>query len=456
VKSRRFWVSRVRLRRAHDSSRVVGSAVARDESELGFTLIELLIMVVVLPLVIGAIAAGLLAVFSLQTGVSNRLSDSGDAQVVSAYFETDVQSAQQITVSNTVPQCGTGSQLLGLEWSLNAQTGLYQTVVSYVETATGSTYSLLRQYCSSGISSTPTTSTVVSSDLLDSQPPPVISPNSASTLATAGWTSAQAVTKVAFVLSEPKSKLTYALSAVPKSNLPPSEQGSPSSVTPTASCGFATAGTGTYASTLCFIDFSSYNASEATSGGQYFAVAITGTPFTISFNLTTSGGAVGPHVFPTYADPPTSEAFLGNNGFYTGVPNSPALYQLNQDTTSILTFTNFKVTDSRGVPATDWELVTGDAESTDAGESTTWSSDQNLNLVPNSSTSPVGNACDSVAPGIDTQHLIGVGTTSVECSATVNSDKTGTVILDALTPSSLKIVMVGSGLEASFVGLLLP
>jgi len=413
-------------------------------------------MVVVLPLVIGAIAAGLLAVFSLQTGVSNRLSASGDAQVISSYFETDVQSAQQITVNPTASQCGTGSQLLGLEWNLNVQTDVYQTVVSYVETATGSTYSLLRQYCSSGISSTPTSSTIVSSDLLDSQPPPVISPAAASTLATAGWTSTQSVNKVAFTLSEPKSKLTFALSAVPKANLPPSEQGSLSTTTPSASCGFATAGTGTYASTLCFVDFSSYNVSEATSGGQAFAVAITGTPFTLSFDLSTSGAPVAAHAIPTYAAPPTSEAFLGNNGFYTGVPNKPALYQTNSGTTSTLTFTNFGVTDSRGVPATDWELVTGDAESTDTNESLTWSSDQVLNLIPNSPTSPVGNACNSVAPATNTQNLTGLGTQTVECSATQSSDKTGTVILDALTPQSLKIVLVGGGLQGAFVGLLLP
>jgi hypothetical protein len=409
-------------------------------------------MVVVLPLVIGAIAAGLVAVFSLQSGVSNRLSDSGDAQVVSAYYETDVQSAQQLTVSNTAPQCGTGSQLLGFEWSYNPQTSTYQTVVSYVEKATGSTYSLIRQYCSSGISTTPTSSTTISSDLLDSQPPPVISPVSDNTSASQGWISTQSVTKVAFVMTEPRSNYTYTLAAVPKSNLPPSELGSASTGSPTASCGFATPGTGTYAATLCFIDFSSYNQSLATSGsGQNFSVAITGTPFTISFNLATSGGTVVPHSFPTY-----SGSFFGNNGFYTGVPNNPALYQNTQGTTSTLTFTNFQVTDSRGVPATNWELVTGDAETTDKGESITWSSDQDLNLIPNSPTSPVGNACMSVAPEINSQYLTGIGTQTVECSATESSDKTGTVLLDALTPQSLTVKMVGSGLEAVFVGLLLP
>jgi hypothetical protein len=413
-------------------------------------------MVVVLPLVIGAIGTGLVAVFSLQSGVANRLSDSADAQVVSAYYETDVQSAQQITTSNLAPQCGTGSQLLGFEWSLNTQTGAYQTVVSYVEKAIGSTYSLVRQYCSSGISATPTSSTTISSDLLNSQPPPVISPVADNTAASQNWYPTQSVTKVAFVITEPKTSYTYTLAAVPKSDLPPSELGSTSAGNPTASCGFAAPGTGTYASTLCFIDFSSYNQSLATSGGQAFSVAITGTPFTISFNLAASGGAVAPHIFPTYNNAPVSEAFLGNNGFYTSVPGSPALYQTTSGTTSTLAFTNFQVFDSRGVLATNWELVTGDAESTDAGESLTFTSDQNLNLVPNSSTSPVGNDCDSVPPGTNAQYLTGIGTQSVKCASPVSSDKTGTIILSALTPTSLKIVMVGAGLEAAFVGLLLP
>ena len=52
------------------------------ESSAGFTLIELVIVTAVLPIVIGAIAVGVISVFSLQSSVSNRLTDSGDAEVI--------------------------------------------------------------------------------------------------------------------------------------------------------------------------------------------------------------------------------------------------------------------------------------------------------------------------------------------------------------------------------------
>ena len=95
--------------------------------ERGFTLVELLIVVTIIPLIIGALAGGLLEVFSLQSGVANRLGDSADAQVVASTFLKDVQSASSLTTNpSTSTQCGTGTQLLGLEWGNGA-------VVSYSE-----------------------------------------------------------------------------------------------------------------------------------------------------------------------------------------------------------------------------------------------------------------------------------------------------------------------------------
>jgi hypothetical protein len=170
---------------------------------------------------------------------------------------------------------------------------------------------------------------------------------------------------------------------------------------------------------------------------------------------------------PTYYNPPTSQAFLGNSvggtSFYTGVPGSPALYTVVEGSTSTVTISNIQVLDAGGNPATDWELVTGDAESTDPGESITWSTGAggpNLNLIPNglSPMSDVGNACGSTAPSYNTNDLTGIGSSTVECKAPSNQqgEKTGTVMLEALTPSTLTATMVGSGRQAMFLGLLLP
>ena len=134
-------------------------------------------------------------------------------------------------------------------------------------------------------------------------------------------------------------------------------------------------------------------------------------------------------------------------------PEIPAFYQTQEGSTSVVSITNIQVLDSNGKPATGWGIVTGDAESTDQGESMTWTSDQALNLIPNSPASPIGNAC---AAPVSPDGLTGVGTTTVTCSATVSSDKTGTVMLEASQPSSLTVQMVGTGLEAMFIGLLLP
>ena len=147
---------------------------------------------------------------------------------------------------------------------------------------------------------------------------------------------------------------------------------------------------------------------------------------------------------------------MGNNGFYTGIPGDPALYQdpnsgtgYTQGATSYVYITNIKLLDQNGHPASNWELVTGDAETTDAGESMTWTSNQNLTLLPNSLTSLYGNSCLNNGP-------TGVGTMSVTCSSSVTSDKTGTVMLEASAPTSLTVTLKGSGLEAMFLGVLLP
>ena len=65
------------------------------------------------------------------------------------------------------------------------------------------------------------------------------------------------MTGVNFLITEPKSSFAYTLLAVPRAS---ASSGQLSNLAAQSSnCGFATIGTGTYASELCFVDFSSYN-----------------------------------------------------------------------------------------------------------------------------------------------------------------------------------------------------
>jgi type II secretory pathway component PulJ len=447
----------------------------RNHNDVGFTLIELLMVCTILPLIIGAISVALISVLSVQSNVSNRLNDSTDAQTVSANFQKDVQSAVKLTTS-TVPLCGSGTQLLGLEWSINQQPNpAFQSIVSYVQVSNGpSSDSLVRQYCASGTSSTPTSTSFVSADVPTGQLPPTITPSTLNT--SQGPVLASDVTKVTFSITEPRSNYSYTLLAVPAAS---SSTAQTSNVAPaTTTCNFATPSTGTYASTLCFADFSSYSQAaigavatpaQPTPGCDTMTAALAN--FTLSFCVVVSGGPVAAVSLPTYP-----EAFLGcgpppicnvsNVGnFYTGVAGSPALYQTAAANGSIttVTITNIQVYAANGAPATGWEFVSGDAESTDAGEYITWTSDQNLTLLGDSATNPIGNACGYSSPPASSPYpnayLTGVGTTSVECMANgyeTSGNKTGTVMLEAAAPTTLTVVMKGNGLQAIFLGLLLP
>ena len=472
------------------------------DSTQGFTLIELLIITAILPMVIGALSAGLLAVFSLQNSTANRLSNSSDSQIVSANYVQDVQGASSITTASMAiaPGCGAASQtqLLGLEWTPPPPGGVL-TVVSYVEIQVGSKYSLLRNFCAAGPSTTPTSSETVAYNVPHWTPPgttPVtILPSASAAAAAAGWATAQPVTGVTLAIIEPGSGSTggapyaYTLVAVPAAGAPPGQQGSPTATT--TSCKFALGGTGTYASSLCFIDFSPLNiAANQTTATSPGSMAVTvGIPggYTLSFNIgITNETAVGaspalPMVgtkFPTYSD-----SFMGNanNGtaFYSGVgcaagtpvltgsngtPSCiyPSLYQTSNSATNTVTIGKISLLDPEGVAATGWQLVSGDAETTDPNENLTWTSNNNWSLIPNTPSSNEGNACNASVngnPGPGGALLVGIGTPTVTCTSSwqdSGTPRTGAVMLETPTPTTVTAEMKGAGLEGVFFGLMLP
>ena len=218
----------------------------------GFTLVELLVVLVVLPIVVGAISLGLLSAFSLQHSVSGRLTDSGNAQVVSSVFERDVQSAGILTTNaSPSPQCGSAGQyqLLAIAWNssnpISTDPMNYTTWVSYVTQANaGSTsYSLLREYCTNQ-SPTPATSMVITNDLNPTMAtiPPTIScvQGAPNCNANTGWLLTAYVTLVKFPVIE-------TLSSVPGSTSPfqfilsatPRMMGNTPDIYATASRGFS-------------------------------------------------------------------------------------------------------------------------------------------------------------------------------------------------------------------------
>jgi prepilin-type N-terminal cleavage/methylation domain-containing protein len=466
--------------------------IRRRRSEDGFTLVELLIVVTILPLIVGALSAGLIAVFSLQSGVSNRLSHTADAQVVSTNFDRDIQGAGQVTTDPTGlnPECAppTGAtQLLGLESSL-AATGVYQTVISYYSvpvaatSTTSATNEIVRTYCASGITATAQSSQILAYDVsvagtqtaLNNSLMTVTCVNGQSALcanASSGWVSAQNVSTVSFAVNDPSNNDPYTVVGSPIASTSTTNNGSPVNSTSTSDCQLATPGSGNLASTLCFVDFSNLTGSallEATSGGCLEMSVALPDDYTMYFCMSMSGVKVLPWYMPTY-----SQAFLGNTisgePFYTGVSGSPALYQRAAGT-SVITFSNISVISPLGVPATGWEAVSTDAESTDHGESITWTSDSVLNVIANGETGqiqPMGNACldDGSLPG-GASGLTGVGTTSITCSGTVTiggttyditgGQKTGAAMVWAAAPSTMTVTMVGGGLEAASFGMLLP
>ncbi len=567
--------------RQRASVKALGGARRRRSGEGGFTLIELLICVTVIPIIAGALAAGLITVFSLQSGVSNRLGDSSDAQIIAASFTKDVQSASQITTDPTIsspksslPFCGSGTLLLGLEWGSTTE------AASYVEQLqTGTTYDLVRNDCANGPWTTPTGTTTLSYDVLPPcpiadtaatctslslQPAPVAYEGATvDTAITTEIAPTVGITSLQFPIFEPKSSYTYHLSATPASgsSTAPTNLGAPTSG---ASCGFALAGTGQYAATMCFLGFTQTDIDNAMSNSGHTCTAATdpgqqGTDvsadvpggYVMTFCLTVTPGesqtsnpppvvAVPTPIGGGTCNPTTStpckwgdlsngEGFLGNdnqvNGvatpFYAGIgcpvatPTlvnnvvtssciDPALFQTNNGGNDGVTLSDIEVYDPEGNLATGYEIITADAETIDPGGSITWTSSLPaakplpFNLVPNFSSSDLGNACNNVPTPTDADNttgwsidngdstatingttytglLTGLGTATVKCTSTFQTQspsatypsgllRTGTAMLGITPPTinggaapvTMKAQLVGEGYNAVAFGLLLP
>lgn len=203
----------------------------RDAGDDGFTLIELIIVVIILPLVIGAIAVALLVTFRAQVGVSTRVSASADAQITSAYFVRDVESAGYLTTTKTpsgaawpatagrTAFCGTGTSLiLSLAWP-NGQQPIHSaaTVVSYWAL---SNHVLEREFCKGNTSASASiTSRAYLSPFANALLSCISSEPSCATTAGAKWIPAKWVTSVTLSVTSSVGKYAFSLTASPRAGV---------------------------------------------------------------------------------------------------------------------------------------------------------------------------------------------------------------------------------------------
>lgn len=480
----------------------------------GFTLVELLIVIVILPVVVGALSYGLLSIFSLQSGVSNKLTDTEDAQVVAASYTTDVQSAYNITTNGTeIDSCGTiSNQILGLELDQQSNQGPGEVVSYVIVPVTSTRVSLERLQCDTADNATATTETTLAYDVSATTQPVVnitcaagftgsATVESCEQAALGGWISAFEFSQIILPVTEASTgNYAYTLVAAPAAATSANNVGS--QLTPTAtttSCGFGSSGSGQYAGNLCFVDFASVTGgamTAATNGGCLEMSANVGGGNTLYFCLSISGYHVEPSVLPTY-----TQAFLGNTNtetnpqpplpnvpFYINVPGEPALYNYGDagGATTTITFSSISVVTSTGQLATGWQLFSADAESTDSGEYLKWTTTpatSPLTILANglsvdSSTDPVGNACGAgeglfytnTVNNVTTDYPFTTGGVtnggkynSVECegSGTVNGntfsttsdDKDGVTMVISPQPETLTINMQANGLQGIVLGL---
>ena len=106
----------------------VGSSVATairerrgETGEAGFTLAELLVVISILGIVTGVIGVAFIVSGQSAAETTQRLKESHDAQIASAYLATDVQSAQSLTNSTSAPATPLTGQANLVNFSYNAR-----------------------------------------------------------------------------------------------------------------------------------------------------------------------------------------------------------------------------------------------------------------------------------------------------------------------------------------------
>ena len=182
----------------------------RARNDDGFTLVELLIALVIMPLVVGGVTMMLLGVFKMQNGVTNRLTGSTDAELLSASLIRDGQGASFVTTSTT-HACGSlGTQILGFQSLGN------NTLVSYDLTPRGAYTALMREVCAGANPSTPIGEFIVSDNVSPTLAASVTCSSTVTCNYATGWMGTAGVTQITLSVNEVKTGASFAVSTTPR------------------------------------------------------------------------------------------------------------------------------------------------------------------------------------------------------------------------------------------------
>ncbi|MDE2384302.1 MAG: DUF11 domain-containing protein [Alphaproteobacteria bacterium] len=198
---------------------------------------------------------------------------------------------------------------------------------------------------------------------------------------------------------------------------------------PATSAGTASAQWQTY----CWIDMTSYSNATVFGGGQPFAITLSDGS-TLTFTL--SGSSPNGGGITAVAAPAWSGAATGNTAFI-GIPGKPILYTSTNATTVNLTLSNIQVTPPNGVVATgQYKLVVADAESTNSGESLTFTTNGGpwalVDQVP-----PISGSLYPTPSGTGTTTFSEAGTTGT----------VGAYIVGSLSPTTVTAQLQAGGLQ---------
>jgi hypothetical protein len=199
-------------------------------------------------------------------------------------------------------------------------------------------------------------------------------------------------------------------------------------------CDYANAnGGGKYPTSICWIDWTGFDAADAAGDGQQVTMPIG--DYLATFTVTKSDvPAWNPRGVTATA---TGAAFpLGSPGYYEGISGRPMLYA---STGAINGATNIAISDFTlslsGTPVSGYSLVTASPETIDAltgslGEYMVWNSDQNLTVIDHAYTINTGGGCVYPLPGD--------GTLNLNCNP-AGAGATGAYGVIASAPSATRI-----------------